>query len=188
MVLTKIEDTNVTVDDLAKFNQFVTDNPDIHLITGPDAGLSKRIVSVNVSGDPVVLVNPEIVIRSEQRVVYLEKNDKGKYKKTIRHTAITVSTDNMQEVEFAAEKTTKFDTPSMFEDAALYECVLVQRGIDLLNGVGASDPTVRYTSEVRMPTRDGRNSKTMLKSPNGEFKYVKNKKIKTYTDSGWVSV
>jgi hypothetical protein len=183
-----ITDVDVSVDDLNAFTEYVNDNPSTHLITGIDAGIPKRIISVNVSGDPLIMVNPVIVNKSETRVVYIEKSDTNKLKKTVRHTQVTVMTDNMHEVEFAAEKTTDFNNQSMFADTALYECVLVQRGIDKLDGIDVSHPSVRYSSEVRMPTKESRNDRTMLKNTDGQFRYVKNKKLKSYTEAGWVVV
>lgn len=180
-----IENSEVTVDQLNAFTDYVTQNQSTPLITGPDMGINARLLAVNVAGEPVIMLNPVIVNSSEQRVSYVETNLKGKPKRTVRYVSITVMTDNMHEVEFSAEKNTDFNNVSMFADKALYECVLVQRGIDMLNGIDVDHPAVRYTTEVRLPAKEGRNQRTMLKGPSGEFMYVKNKKLKSYTESGW---
>ena len=102
-------------------------------------GMDERICIINVV-EPMILVNPKIVDRSDKKVVYMEQClslDKTMRKpvKTIRHESITVECDNLGTVVFSPESKEGWEESSDFwDDKGLLECVCAQHEIDHLNG------------------------------------------------------
>lgn len=148
-------------------------------------GIRKSVCVVNVK-EPLVLINPKIVSKSEEKVIYAERclSIPGKIVNTIRHTSVTVSADNL-----ANERVFKRDMDLTYENAkidhGLLECVCVQHEIDHLNGVLITDPSVRYLINAS-PTKVtfGRNDKVMIQK-DGETKQIKYKKYEEYMNQGW---
>ena len=61
-------------------------------------GIYKRVCVVNVK-EPIILINPEIIERSEETFVFPEGclSFPNKHVKTLRHTSVVVKADNHEE-------------------------------------------------------------------------------------------
>jgi peptide deformylase len=160
------------------------------VFTSNDIGLDKRIVSVRLIGeDDLVLVNPVIVEKSDNLLVYFEKdsNKANKVRKTIRYPYLIVDTDNLGRVEFkATNETNKWENINhLMEDAGLLEAVLVQRAIDAIDGIDITDKSRAYTETVQSKKEPSRNERVILQSSSGETVFVKYKKAEEYIKMGY---
>jgi hypothetical protein len=160
------------------------------VFTSNDIGLEKRIVSVRLIGeDDLVLVNPVIVEKPDNLLVYFEKdsNKANKVRKTIRYPYLIVDTDNLGRVEFkATNETNKWESLNhLMEDAGLLEAVLVQRAIDAIDGIDITDKSRAYTETVQSKKEPSRNERVMLQSSAGETVFVKYKKAEEYIKMGY---
>jgi hypothetical protein len=160
------------------------------VFTSNDIGLEKRIVSVRLIGeDDLVLVNPVIVEKPDNLLVYFEKdsNKANKVRKTIRYPYLIVDTDNLGRVEFkATNETNKWESLNhLMEDAGLLEAVLVQRAIDAIDGIDITDKSRAYTETVQSKKEPSRNERVMLQSSAGETVFVKYKKAEEYIKLGY---
>jgi peptide deformylase len=160
------------------------------VFTSNDIGLEKRIVSVRLIGeDDLVLVNPVIVEKPDNLLVYFEKdsNKANKVRKTIRYPYLIVDTDNLGRVEFkATNETNKWESLNhLMEDAGLLEAVLVQRAIDAIDGIDITDKSRAYTETVQSKKEPSRNERVMLQSSTGETVFVKYKKAEEYIKMGY---
>ena len=160
------------------------------VFTSNDIGLEKRIVSVRLIGeDDLVLVNPVIVEKPDNLLVYFEKdsNKANKVRKTIRYPYLIVDTDNLGRVEFkATNENNKWESLNhLMEDAGLLEAVLVQRAIDAINGIDITDKSRAYTETVQSKKEPSRNERVMLQSSAGETVFVKYKKAEEYIKMGY---
>jgi peptide deformylase len=160
------------------------------VFTSNDIGLDKRIVSIRLIGDDdLVLVNPVIVEKPDNLLVYFEKdsNKANKVRKTIRYPYLIVDTDNLGRVEFkATNETNKWESLNhLMEDAGLLEAVLVQRAIDAIDGIDITDKSRAYTETVQSKKEPSRNERVMLQSSSGETVFVKYKKAEEYIKIGY---
>jgi peptide deformylase len=160
------------------------------VFTSNDIGLEKRIVSVRLIGeDDLVLVNPVIVEKPDNLLVYFEKdsNKANKVRKTIRYPYLIVDTDNLGRVEFkATNENNKWESLNhLMEDAGLLEAVLVQRAIDAIDGIDITDKSRAYTETVQSKKEPSRNERVMLQSSAGETVFVKYKKAEEYIKLGY---
>jgi hypothetical protein len=160
------------------------------VFTSNDIGLEKRIVSVRLIGeDDLVLVNPVIVEKPDNLLVYFEKdsNKANKVRKTIRYPYLIVDTDNLGRVEFKpTNETNKWESLNhLMEDAGLLEAVLVQRAIDAIDGIDITDKSRAYTETVQSKKEPSRNERVMLQSSAGETVFVKYKKAEEYIKLGY---
>jgi peptide deformylase len=160
------------------------------VFTSNDIGLEKRIVSVRLIGeDDLVLVNPVIVEKPDNLLVYFEKdsNKANKVRKTIRYPYLIVDTDNLGRVEFkATNENNKWESLNhLMEDAGLLEAVLVQRAIDAIDGIDITDKSRAYTETVQSKKEPSRNERVMLQSSSGETVFVKYKKAEKYIKMGY---
>jgi peptide deformylase len=160
------------------------------VFTSNDIGLDKRIVSVRLIGeDDLVLVNPVIVEKPDNLLVYFEKdsNKANKVRKTIRYPYLIVDTDNLGRVEFkATNENNKWENINhLMEDAGLLEAVLVQRAIDAIDGIDITDKSRAYTETVQSKKEPSRNERVMLQSSTGETVFVKYKKAEEYIKMGY---
>jgi peptide deformylase len=160
------------------------------VFTSNDIGLDKRIVSVRLIGeDDLVLVNPVIVEKPDNLLVYFEKdsNKANKVRKTIRYPYLIVDTDNLGRVEFkATNENNKWESLNhLMEDAGLLEAVLVQRAIDAIDGIDITDKSRAYTETVQSKKEPSRNERVMLQSSAGETVFVKYKKAEEYIKMGY---
>jgi peptide deformylase len=160
------------------------------VFTSNDIGLEKRIVSVRLIGeDDLVLVNPVIVEKPDNLLVYFEKdsNKANKVRKTIRYPYLIVDTDNLGRVEFkATNENNKWENINhLMEDVGLLEAVLVQRAIDAIDGIDITDKSRAYTETVQSKKEPSRNDRVMLQSSAGETVFVKYKKAEEYIKLGY---
>jgi hypothetical protein len=160
------------------------------VFTSNDIGLEKRIVSVRLIGeDDLVLVNPVIVEKPDNLLVYFEKdsNKANKVRKTIRYPYLIVDTDNLGRVEFkATNENNKWESLNhLMEDAGLLEAVLVQRAIDAIDGIDITHKSRAYTETVQSKKEPSRNERVMLQSSAGETVFVKYKKAEEYIKMGY---
>ena len=142
-------------------------------------GINKRVCIINVK-EPLVLINPKIVEKSEETFVFPEGclsflNDKVRTK---RYVSITVEADNhSSKLMFTADS-------KDINDA--FECVCVQHEIDHLDGITMFDREFKQEPIVRgvnVPSKIGRNEKVTI-TDGTETKVIKYKKAKPLLESG----
>ena len=200
-----VEQTEVTSDDLSAFNKQLegTKKP---FVTANDFGMNKRIIAINLSDDHrMVLVNPTFKIKSEAVLVYPEMDSlkPKRVRKTIRHVQFIVSTDNLGDVEFSADRPSWKNLDELMGDSGLFEAVMVQRMIDAIDGIDVTSPKRRYNQplttrkqvgsewvEQTTSTRviGGRNERVMMQNEKGDTVFVKNKVADVYTKRGYKQV
>ena len=144
-------------------------------------GIQKRVCVVNVK-EPVVLINPKIVDKSEETFVFPEGclSFPNKHVRTIRSVEITVEADNHEsKLVFSADS-------KDIKDAM--ECACIQHEIDHLDGITMFDREFKQKPIKRKTKKIGRNDK--VKITNGtDFKIVKYKKVKNFINDGsWTLV
>ena len=154
-------------------------------------GVDKRMCVINIK-EPMVLVNPKIVKRSEDAVQYIESclslpKTMRKPKNTVRSISITVETDNLGTVEFGPDEKDKIGTEghNYFADEGLLECVVAQHEIDHLDGILITDSVRAYNIQRVSEKKYGRNEKVMVKSPEGETDFMKYKKAVPLLEKGY---
>ena len=191
MIIKKIQQSPVTADDIKIYKER-TSKLKGYMFTANDVDMDKRIISLRLVDDELVLVNPTLVEHSEQPVVYYEKDTikATKVRKTIRSPYLLIETDNLGKVEFKPSKenweTEKWkDGNEFLSDAGLLESVLVQRLMDAIEGIDITSPERAYSDTVIKRKEPGRNERVMLQGPNGEMQFVKSKKVDSYLQKGW---
>ena len=154
-------------------------------------GVDKRMCVINIK-EPMVLVNPKIVKRSEDAVQYIESclslpKTMRKPKNTVRSISITVETDNLGTVEFGPDEKDKIGTEghNYFADEGLLECVVAQHEIDHLDGILITDQIRAYNIQRVSEKKYGRNEKVMVKSPKGDTDFMKYKKAVPLLEKGY---
>ena len=176
MKVKRVEQTPVTTEELSQYKAKIS-NLKGFSFNALDVNMEKRIVTLNFGGEyeELTLVNPTVTEKSEGMVVYFEKDEKGKTRKTARHTSFKVDTDNLGVVEFSSDKQTWENENEFFNDLGLFECVMAQRLIDSIDGIGVNSPLRRYNPQIVAEKKIGRNERVMLQSPEGEMEFVKYK-------------
>ena len=154
-------------------------------------GVDKRMCVINIK-EPMVLVNPKIVKRSEDAVQYIESclslpKTMRKPKNTVRSISITVETDNLGTVEFGPDEKDKIgiEGHNYFADEGLLECVVAQHEIDHLDGILITDQIRAYNIQRVSQKKYGRNEKVMVKSPEGDTDFMKYKKAVPLLEKGY---
>ena len=154
-------------------------------------GVDKRMCVINIK-EPMVLVNPKIVKRSEEAVQYIESclslpKTMRKPKNTVRSISITVETDNLGTVEFGPDEKDKIGTEghNYFADEGLLECVVAQHEIDHLDGILITDQIRAYNIQRVSQKKYGRNEMVMVKSPEGDTDFMKYKKAVPLLEKGY---
>ena len=154
-------------------------------------GVDKRMCVINIK-EPMVLVNPKIVKRSEEAVQYIESclslpKTMRKPKNTVRSISITVETDNLGTVEFGPDEVDKIGSEghNYFADEGLLECVVAQHEIDHLDGILITDSVRAYNIQRVSEKKFGRNEKVMVKSPDGDTEFMKYKKAVPLLERGY---
>lgn len=181
-----------TTDEIEKISDILKtelDNKSGYGIASNQLGMNERICLINTI-EPMILVNPKIVDRSEKNVVYMEQclsldNTMKKPVKTIRSESITVECDNLGTVVFSPEQKNGWkDSKEFWEDEGLLECVCAQHEIDLLNGKLIIDKDRRYSTTIIAPKKYGRNERVMVSMPNGDTEFMKYKKALPLLEHG----
>tara|TARA_Y100001973_G_C5113758_1_gene289049 strand:- start:233 stop:841 length:609 start_codon:yes stop_codon:yes gene_type:complete len=142
-------------------------------------GINKRVCVINVK-QPIALINPVIIEKSEEKFIFPESclSFPGKHIRTERHVSVKVKADNHPEVlSFTAESKDVNDA---------FECVCVQHEIDHLDGITMFDR--QYINKpivngVNAPAKIGRNEKVTITDGN-ETKVVKYKKALPLIENG----
>ena len=154
-------------------------------------GVDKRMCVINIK-QPMVLINPKIVKRSEEAVQYIESclslpKTMRKPKNTVRSVSVTVETDNLGTVEFGPDEKDKIGTEghNYFADEGLLECVVAQHEIDHLDGILITDSIRAYNIQRVSEKKFGRNEKVMVKSPDGDTEFMKYKKAVPLLEKGY---
>ena len=188
-----VQPSKLSANDIQKITDTLTTELAKHGGIGLSAnqlGLDVRACIINVK-DPLVLINPTIIERSEDAVAYVEqglsidKNMKSPVK-TVRHKRILVETDNLGIVEFSADNQFSDwkDANEFFEDLGLLECVVAQHEIDHLDGILITDSSRKYTTTYIAPKQYGRNEMVMVKLPDGKTEFIKYKKAQKLLELG----
>jgi len=143
-------------------------------------GINKRVCVVNVK-EPLVLINPEIIERSEKEFVFAEGclSFPNKKVRTKRNVSIKVKADNHKEpLSFSADS-------KEINDA--FECVCVQHEIDHLDGITMFDREFKQVPIKREGKKIGRNDKVLI-ACGVESKTMKYKKALPLLENGWTLV
>ena len=138
-------------------------------------GINKRVCVVNVK-EPIVLINPRIVERSQEEFIFPEGclSFPNKHVKVMRNVSVVVETDNHEgKLSFSAES----------EDINnAFECACVQHEIDHLDGITMFDRA--YVAQPYKATEKiGRNERVTI-TDGKEIKELKWKKAQPLVESG----
>ena len=141
-------------------------------------GINKRVCIVNVK-EPLVLINPEIIERSEKEFIFPEGclSFPNKKVRTKRNISVKVKADNHK-------STLSFSADSKEVNDA-FECVCVQHEIDHLDGITMFDREFKQVPIKREGKKIGRNEKVMI-TKGSESKTIKYKKVEPLLEDGWV--
>jgi peptide deformylase len=148
-----------------------------------------RACIINVV-EPLVLINPKIIDRTEEKVIYVESclslpKTLKKAVHTVRHKGIKVECDNLGVVEFGPDTEKPWeDANDFWEDKGMLECVCAQHELDHLNGKLITDKDVRFDRTVRSTKKYGRNERVMVKLPDGKTEFMKYKKALPFLEYG----
>ena len=139
-------------------------------------GINKRVCVINVK-EPLVLINPRIVERSEETFVFPEGclSFPNMHVRTKRNVSVTIETDNH-------ESKLMFNADSEDINDA-FECACVQHEIDHLDGITMFDREYKPIPWVRKTKKIGRNEKVMI-TDGKETKELKWKKAEPLVESG----
>ena len=138
-------------------------------------GINKRVCVINVK-EPLVLINPRIVERSEEEFIFPEGclSFPNKHIRTKRNVSITVESDNHKgKMVFTADSK---DINDAFETAC------VQHEIDHLDGITMFDRAM-VAQPYKAPEKIGRNERVTITDGN-ETKELKWKKAQPLVESG----
>ena len=138
-------------------------------------GINKRVCVINVK-EPLVLINPRIVDKSEEQFMFAEGclSFPGKHVKTGRHTSITVEADNHEgKMVFTADS-------KDINDA--FECACVQHEIDHLDGITMFERAM-VAQPYKAPKTPGRNERVTI-TDGKETKELRWKKAQPLVESG----
>ena len=144
-------------------------------------GINKRVCVINVK-EPIILINPEIVEKSDETFMFPEgclSFPKDKVR-TTRYVSIKVIADNYEgKLSFSADS-------KDIDDA--FECACVQHEIDHLDGVTMFDREIKKLQPFKREGKKiGRNEKVLIKKGT-ESKTIKFKKYNKMQEDGWVLV
>ena len=138
-------------------------------------GINKRVCVINVK-EPLVLINPRIVKKSEEQFMFAEGclSFPGQHIRTGRFVEVTVEADNHEgKLKFSADS-------EDINDA--FECACVQHEIDHLDGITMFDRAM-VAQPHRAPEKIGRNERVTI-TDGKETKVLKWKKAQPLVESG----
>ena len=142
-------------------------------------GINKRVCVINVK-EPIVLINPKIVEKSEETFIFAEGCLSFPKKKirTERHESITVKADNYDsKLSFSANS-------KDINDA--FECCCVQHEIDHLDGITIFDR--KFIPEPIVYDKKIPRNKKVTITKGSESKILKYKKAESLLEDGWTLV
>jgi len=150
-------------------------------------GINKRVCVLNVK-EPVVLINPEIIEKSEEMFAFMEGclSFPNKVVKTQRHKWVKVKADNYTTTLYFSvwndDSKEGYNKDKYLQYA--YETACVQHEIDHLDGKTMFDRELILEPVKRKETKIGRNTKVLIKK-GSETKTIKYKKFEKMSEDGW---
>jgi peptide deformylase len=150
-------------------------------------GINKRVCVLNIK-DPIVLVNPKIVEKSEDKFAFMEGclSFPGQAVKTQRHKWVKVQADNHNQTLFFSvwdDNGDGYDKDKYLQMA--YETACIQHEIDHLDGITMYDRELIMEPVKRAVPKIGRNEKVTI-TDGTETKVIKYKKaIPLIKSGGW---
>ena len=151
-------------------------------------GINKRVCVINVK-EPVILINPEIVEKSEEMFAFMEGclSFPGEAIKTQRHKWVKVKADNHEHTLYFSVwddgSEEGYDKDKYLQMA--YETACVQHEIDHLDGYTMYDRELVLRPIRRREDKIGRNDKVIIKKGD-DTKTIKYKKFNKMSEDGWV--
>ena len=151
-------------------------------------GINKRVCVVNVK-EPVVLVNPKIVEKSEDKFAFMEGclSFPTDTVKTTRYKWVKVQADNHTSTLYFSiwhdDSEDGYDKDKYIQTA--YETACVQHEIDHLDGITMHDRELVLEPWKRKNDKIGRNTKVLIKK-GSETKTIKYKKFEKMQGDGWI--
>jgi len=153
-------------------------------------GIPKSVSIIRAKKDepPIILINPSVVERGPEKVIYTEGclSLPGKRSSTMRSTKVVVNTLNhANPIPFAAD-ISPVTNESVGSDVGLLETVCVQHEIDHLCGRLMIDDGIRVILPPKKAgTKYGRNDKVMI-GRGEDTKYLKYKHALEFIEKeGW---
>ena len=151
-------------------------------------GIDKSVSVIRARKDqsPLILINPVITDRSNEKIIYREGclSLPGKTPTTVRNLKVTVTTLNhANPLPFGPDKE-PVTSDTINDDYGVLEAVCVQHEIDHLNGILITDDGVRFEIPKEKTVKHGRNEKVMVEK-NGETQYLKYKYALELVEQGW---
>jgi peptide deformylase len=184
---TRVEKTEFTTEEIDSIRETLSSALDQFGglgIAATQLGIKKRACFINIDGDELLLINPQITERSDEGFIFIEgclsipKTIKQPLK-TIRSTKVVVQTDNLGELTFEINK--EGDKDSVSKETM--QTVVVQHEIDHLDGITIRDRV--YSTTIVKNEKWGRNDKVIMKSPKGELVEIKYKRANDYFLQGY---
>tara|TARA_B100000287_G_scaffold168856_1_gene159352 strand:- start:946 stop:1557 length:612 start_codon:yes stop_codon:yes gene_type:complete len=154
-------------------------------------GINKRVCVLNVK-EPVVLINPEIIEKSEEKFAFIEGclSFPGESVTTQRHKWVKVKADNHTSTLYFSvwheNNEEGYNKQKYLKDA--YETACVQHEIDHLDGITMHERILeKVPSLKRKNPKIGRNQKVLI-ACGVESKVVKYKQFQKMEKDGWTLV
>ena len=146
-------------------------------------GIDSRVCVINCK-EPVVLINPEIVEKSEEMFIFQEGclSFPEDQVRTNRHKWVKVKADNHKETLHFTIWEDNTDKDKYLTYA--YETACVQHEIDHLDGITMHDRELKLEPWKRRSEKIGRNTKVLIKK-GSETKTIKYKKYEKMQEDGW---
>ncbi len=150
-------------------------------------GINKRVCVINIK-EPVVLINPKIIEKSEDKFAFMEGclSFPGQTIKTQRHKWVKVKVDNHKSTLYFSvwndDSEEGYDKDKYLMMA--YETACVQHEIDHLDGKTMYDRQLVLSPWKRENEKIGRNTKVLIKK-GSESKTIKYKKFEQMEKDGW---
>ena len=149
-------------------------------------GINKRVCVINVK-EPVVLINPKIVEKSEEMFGFMEGclSFPGEGVQTRRHKWVKVKADNHESTLFFNVWNENNEDGYNKGERLNYalETACVQHEIDHLDGITMYDRQLKLTPTVRRFEKIGRNEKVTI-TDGKDTKELKWKKAQPLVESG----
>ena len=151
-------------------------------------GINKRVCVINIK-EPIVLINPEIIEKSEERFGFIEGclSFPNQSVKTQRYKWVKVKADNHSGTLYFTvwhnDSEEMYDKDKYLQYA--YETACVQHEIDHLDGITMYDRELVLEPWKRKNEKIGRNTKVMIKKGN-DTKTIKYKKFEQMKGDGWI--
>ena len=157
-------------------------------IAANQIGINKRVCVLNIK-EPVVLINPKIIEKSEEMFAFMEGclSFPNETVKTQRHKWVKVNAENHDQTLYFSvwndDSEEGYDKDKYLQQA--YETACVQHEIDHLDGFTMHDRQLKLEPWKRKDGKIGRNTKVLVKK-GSETKTIKYKKFNKMSEDGWI--